>query len=374
MTKQILIMVLDAGFGHRKAAEAVEAAINELYGDQCRVNVVNPLHSDDIPTLIRNIEQDYDSVVTDDPDLFMLAYAATDAPVVARLLHDVTTAVLDQTITDLFRTYQPDLIVMTYPAFAKAIMWVSQKLQQPIPINVVVTDLTEVHSLWFNKKVDLTFVPTEQVYQQALDHGLSGKKVFVSGLPVQPAIARETRDKATIRKSLGWEVDLTTGLIVGSVRTGQTAAVTQLLDRSGLGLQLAAVAGGDLETEQKLRATEWKGVTHVYGMVKNLPEMMHAADFIVCKAGGLIVSEALACGLPLILYEALPGQEIGNLQYVVENSAGAWSPGAIGALTTAYAWLSGDQTELDKVRAAARRIGKPRAAYDIAEQVFNQIR
>lgn len=372
--KQILIMVLDAGFGHRKAAEAVEAAINEVYGDQCRVNVVNPLQADDLPGLIKRMEQDYDTVVTDDPELFMLAYAATNAPVVARLIHDVTTTVLDQTITDLFRTYRPDLIVATHPAFAKAIMWASQKMQQPTPINVVVTDLTEVHSLWFNKNADLTFVPTDQVYQQALDHGLSEEKVFLSGLPVQPAIAHEKRDKAAIRKSLGWEVDLTTGLIVGSVRTGQTAAVTQLLDRSGLGLQLAAVAGGDQETEQELRATEWKGVTHVYGMVKNLPEMMHAADFIVCKAGGLIVSEALACGLPLILYEALPGQEIGNLQYVVDNGAGAWSPGAIGALTTAYAWLSGDQTELDKVRAAARRIGKPRAAYDIAEQIFNQIR
>ncbi len=371
--KQILILVMDAGFGHRKAAEAIEAAINELHGEQCRVNIVNPLHSDDIPSLVRNMEKDYDTVVVDDPDLFMLAYAATDTPVVARLIHDVTTAVLDQTITDMFRTYQPDLIITTHFAFAKAIMWVSQKLQQPTPVNVVVTDLTNVHSLWFNENADLIFVPTEQVYQQALDQDLPEEKVFLSGLPVQPAIARETRDKATIRKSLGWDLDLTTGLIVGSVRTGQTAAVAQLLDRSGLGIQVVAVAGGDQETEQKLRATEWKGVTHVYGMVKNLPEMMHAADFIVCKAGGLIVSEALACGLPLILYEALPGQEIGNLQYVVENGAGAWSPGAIGALTTAYAWLSGGQTKLEEVRAAARRIGKPRAAYDIAEQVVKQI-
>jgi 1,2-diacylglycerol 3-beta-galactosyltransferase len=124
--------------------------------------------------------------------------------------------------------------------------------------------------------------------------------------------------------------------------------------------------------ENELKTTEWQGNVHTYGLVSNLPEMMHAADFIVCKAGGLIVTEALACGLPLILYEALPGQEVGNLRYVVESGAGAWSPGPLGVLTTAYAWLGGDQDELHKARNIARHIGKPRAAYDIADWIMKQ--
>ena len=111
---------------------------------------------------------------------------------------------------------------------------------------------------------------------------------------------------------------------------------------------------------------------HTYGFVDNMPEMLKAADFIICKAGGLIVSESLACGLPLILYEALPGQEVGNVKYVTEAGAGDWSPGPIGALTTCYSWFAGEGEIFKGRRAAARKIGKPRAAYDIAEWVMRQ--
>ncbi len=43
MRKSILILTSDAGFGHRKAAEAIGEAFLELYGEQCEVNIVNPL-------------------------------------------------------------------------------------------------------------------------------------------------------------------------------------------------------------------------------------------------------------------------------------------------------------------------------------------
>ncbi|MEJ2150074.1 MAG: galactosyldiacylglycerol synthase, partial [Chloroflexota bacterium] len=68
-----------------------------------------------------------------------------------------------------------------------------------------------------------------------------------------------------------------------------------------------------------------------------------------------------------------PGQEAGNARFVVESGAGAWSPGPIGVLTTAYAWLAKDALELKERQAAARRVGRPRAAYHIAELLVGQI-
>jgi UDP-N-acetylglucosamine:LPS N-acetylglucosamine transferase len=49
---------------------------------------------------------------------------------------------------------------------------------------------------------------------------------------------------------------------------------------------------------------------------------MRAADCILSKAGGLTVSEALVCGLPLILVDIIPGQETGNANHVVYGNAG----------------------------------------------------
>ncbi len=373
MTKQILILTSDAGFGHRRAAEAVEAAVRDVGGNGCHVSIANPLQEPSIPDLVRSLETSYDEVVTDDPTLYQLTYMATDAPVVARLIQEATTSVLNRVLTELVADYRPDVIVTTYPAFSRAAVKAAHALSHPAPVDVVVTDLIDVHSLWFNNSAALTFVPTGNVYKQAVEHGLSKTRVHLSGLPIHPDFANETRDQAAIRQALGWEPDITTALIVGSARTRQTAAIARLLDQSGLPLQVVVVGGGDPEIEAQLKATEWKGAVRTYGLTRNMPEMLHAADFIVCKAGGLIVTEALACGLPLILYEALPGQEVGNVRYVVESGAGAWSPGTIGVLTTAYTWLAGDQAELRKARAAARRIGKPRAAYEVAERISRQI-
>jgi 1,2-diacylglycerol 3-beta-galactosyltransferase len=372
MVRQILILTSDAGYGHRRAAEAVEAAVQEMHGDRYQTAIVNPLQDPDVPGLIKRLESGYDGMVTDDPTLYQIAYTATDAPMVVRLIQDVTTTVLNDTLTELVAVHLPDLIVTTHPAFTQAALRASENLSRAIPISVVVTDLIGVHGLWFHPKASQTFVPTEQVYVQALDHGLDQDRVALTGLPVHPAFMKETREREEIRRALGWEPEQTTGLVVGSPRTTRTTDIVRLLDRSGLPLQLVAVTGGNVETEQQLRSTGWSGTVHVYGLVDNMPEMMHAADFVVCKAGGLIVTEALACGVPPLLYEALPGQETGNARFVVESGAGAWSPGPIGVLTTAYAWLAKDAQELKRCQAAARRVGKPRAAYDITELLVRQ--
>lgn len=374
MTYKCLILTSDAGFGHRKAAQAVEAALQDAYGDQIDTVVNNPLDDPDLPDLFRTIEVTYDGMVTEEPTLYQIAYAATDAPVVAQLMQSVSTTVLNRVLKRWVQTIQPDIVITTYPAYTQAIIEAGRKARQHFPVDVVVTDLIGVHSIWLHQEASRTFVPTEQVYQQALEQGLNSERIYLSGLPVHPKLARlKQRSREEIRKELGWDPSMTTALIVGSARSRQTTSVARLLDRSGLPLQVVAVAGGDSETADQLKQTPWQGTVHTYGLIDNMPEMMRAADMIICKAGGLIVSESLASGLPLILYEALPGQEVGNVRFVVDAGAGAWSPGPIGALTTVYAWLNNGQTELKKRREAAERVGKPHAAHEIAEQIFLQL-
>lgn len=372
MTKNVLILTADAGFGHRRAAEAIEGALQSTYGDVCSVKLMNPLHDPSLPDLVKSLESGYDEMVVDDPTLYQIAYSATDAPVVAQLMQRITTRVLNDTLSEWIAIYRPHVVVTTYPAFTQASIRAVQTAGHQVPVNVVVTDLIGVHNLWFHSSATSTFVPTGNVYRQALDSGLSKNNVQLTGLPVNPAIARDSRPQAEIRRALGWREDMITCIVVGSARTRQTAGIAQLLDRSGLGLQVVAISGGDAKIDQNLKAAEWQGVVHTYGFVENMAEMMKAADFIVCKAGGLIVTESLACGLPLILYEALPGQEVGNVKYVTEAGAGDWSPGPIGALTTAYSWFAGDGDLFKKRRIAARKLGKPRAAYEIADWLMRQ--
>jgi len=135
-------------------------------------------------------------------------------------------------------------------------------------------------------------------------------------------------------------------------------------------LQLLVVAGGDDELYDQLQSEEWHGPAHVYNFVDNMPELMHASDCIICKAGGLIVTESLACGLPLLLVDVLPGQETGNADYVVQGGAGALSPAPLDGLETLCHWLLRGGEGLAQCAENARRLGKPRAAYDVAERAW----
>jgi 1,2-diacylglycerol 3-beta-galactosyltransferase len=373
MPRTILILTADAGFGHRRAAQAVSEALVEQYGDDCEVQIINPIEDPDIPRFLKQAESGYDRMVIEDPGLYLLSYKTSDTPPVASAMQDILAVALHKALSKIIDHYQPDVVVTTYPAYIQAVIRVLREQGTQTKTIVVITDLIDVHDLWFHKKASLTFATTRYVYDQALERGLAADRVYFSGLPVQPAIARETRDQTTIRESLGWDPYQTTALIVGSARSRHTAIITKLLDQSGLNLQTAAISGGAPEIDDEFARSDWHSTVHTYGLVKNLPEMMLAADFIICKAGGLVVSEALACGLPLILYEALPGQEAGNVRYVVESGAGVWAPGPTGALSAVYTWLAGKEHDLETYRAAAEQTGRPRAAYEIAEQIYQRM-
>jgi 1,2-diacylglycerol 3-beta-galactosyltransferase len=86
----------------------------------------------------------------------------------------------------------------------------------------------------------------------------------------------------------------------------------------------------------------------------------------VCKAGGLITTEALACGLPLALVDVIPGQEQGNAQFVVEGGAGVVADDPLELLEYCFHWLQQDSATLKQCAERARKLGRPSAAMDVA--------
>ena len=97
---------------------------------------------------------------------------------------------------------------------------------------------------------------------------------------------------------------------------------------------------------------------------------MRAADCVIGKAGELTVSEALACGLPLILVDVIPGQETGNADDVVFGNAGVLVRDPIVVLETICHWLEKDKLYYKQQAENARQLGRPRAAFDAAEWIW----
>jgi UDP-N-acetylglucosamine:LPS N-acetylglucosamine transferase len=368
--RRVLILTSDAGLGHRNAAEAIAAALDRTYGDNCTVEIVNPLADERVPGLLRSSQDDYDLFVQEMPELYEFGYQASDAAVPTSVIEGVLIVALFLVIRDLVRRHDPDVVVTTIPIYQAPVGAVFATGERRVPLITVVTDLVTIHRLWFSQAADLCIVPTEIARDLATSYGLAPERVIVAGIPVDPAIAEGEREADEIRGELDWRLDLPALLAVGGKRVENMLPVLQALNHAGMPLQLAAVAGGDDALYRQFQEVEWHAVTHVYNFVDNMPVLMRASDLVLCKAGGLIVSEALACGLPLVLIDVIPGQEVGNAEYVVEHGAGELAEDPLAALEIIYHWLENDRELLAERRRDARRVGRPRAAFEIAEYAW----
>jgi 1,2-diacylglycerol 3-beta-galactosyltransferase len=368
--KRILILTADAGFGHRSAANAISAALQEEYGERCRVEIANPLDDKRTPAVLRDSQMDYDRLVREMPDVYKLRYEISDAPVSTAIMESVVTVMLFRVMQDILRQSSPDVILVTHPMCLAPLHAALAVEKLDVPFFTVITDLLSVHRMWFHSAADLILAPNETVRKQALELDILAEKVQVTGIPVNPAFVREQRSPAQIRQELGWHPHQTTALIVGSKRVKHLEEVLHVLNHSWFPIQLVVVAGGDDERYEKLQDMEWHAPVHLYNFVESMPTLMCAADLMVCKAGGLIVTESLACGLPMLIIDVTPGQEEGNAEYVVKNGAADLAESPLQALEHLCHWLIEDQVLLRERAEAARGLGFPRAAYTIADYIW----
>lgn len=365
-TQHFLILTADVGYGHRSAANAVAAALEEHYQSRCTVEVVNPLDDKRAPSFLRSIQTDYDKLVRRMPDLYKLEYQVTDEPLPSYIVDRGLMVLLFDVLQTTLKQREPDTVIVTNPMFNAPLNAVIALNRWPIPFMTVITDLTNVHRQWFVDGTEMLLLPTQEVYEQARGLGFPDERLAVTGIPVKPEIAHETRPPQAIREEFGWRNDLTTVLAVGSRRVKNLERILHVLNHSGLPIQLVLVAGGDETRYEHFHNIDWHVQTYCYDFVDQIPAFMRAADVLVTKAGGLIVSEALASGLPMLLVDITPGQEEGNADYVAKNGAGEIALDPVIALETLFHWLVGDQSLLAERAENARVLGRPGAAFEAA--------
>jgi 1,2-diacylglycerol 3-beta-galactosyltransferase len=366
--KRVLILTADAGFGHRSAANAIQAALEELYGGQVTVDVVNALDEPTSPAFLRDSQSDYDRWVRNVPELYQLGYEASDNPVPTAILEQSLIILLLETMRLLLERYKPNLVVNTYPAYQTPMLTAIRRFKRSrIPFFTVITDLSTIHRLWFDRRVSGCLVPNSLVADLATTYGVDASKVTITGIPVSPAISHETRARNKIRKELGWLPDIPTVLAVGSKRVDRLMDTLNVINHFGCDLQLAVVAGNDEVVYNELSHVDWHIPAYIYNFVENMPTLLKASDLLVCKAGGLILTEALASGLPMMLIEVIPGQETGNAEYVTAYGAADIAQSPIEVLETLRHLMKDDQSLLKKRAANAVLIGKPSSAFDTAK-------
>jgi len=231
---------------------------------------------------------------------------------------------------ELIKKFAPDILVCTH-AFPSGIASILKE-EFHIPMVSIITDFT-VHPFWIHPNTDLYLVGSTQLRSVLEKRGIPGKRIKVTGIPVDPRFC-DTLTKEAARERLALKSGIPTLLLMGGgAGLGPIGKILRSLRKLRHPVQVIVVTGvnrGLRKRMEKIAIRVNKGrdrgnvsLKHVriYGFVHNIHQLMCAADLLITKPGGLTSSEALAAEVPLLIVRPLPGQEIRNAQYLLKENA-----------------------------------------------------
>jgi len=376
---KILILFSDAGGGHRTTAEAIVEAIRLEYPGRIDTETLDFFKAYS-PYPFSRFPEWYPAMVSR-PRAWGLAYHQFDRRSRIGALMAVLWLYVGRRAIRMLREHPADLVLTVHPQAIdptrRALASESRRNRdRKPPFVVIVVDLISTHAAWFDPHVDLTLVPTEAAEHNARKI-LDPARVRLTGLPIPIRFSQPPANRNMLRKDLGWPLDRPMVLLVGGGEgmgpiEGSARAIASAFATAPGTIPgpvripgLAIAAGRNEAARQRLEQIDWPILAFVYSFRSDMDRLMHAADILVTKAGPATIGEALNCGLPMILYSRLPGQEEGSVGFIVEGGAGVWAPTPTEIVAAIRRWLDQPAT-LAAARVACRRMARPRAAAEIA--------
>ncbi len=368
--KRILFLFSDTGGGHRAAAEAIRDALLIRYLEEASIEMVD-VFRDYSPFPFKYMPEMYPWIISRSKSSWALSYHLTNTNRNARIITNGVYVSIEKGLLRMFREHPSDVVVCVHSVLTQPSLQALMHFENRPPFVSVVTDLVSTHHFWYDRGVERCLVPTKPALERGLRSGLKPEQLRVTGLPVHPQFAQQLKDKAVARQELGWDADLPTILMVGGGEgMGPLYKTARAINDQRLKCQIVIIAGRNQALKEKLEESHWTQPTHIYPFVTNMPVLMAAADMLVSKAGPATISEACIAGLPVILYDAIPGQETGNVDFVVQNGAGVFAPTSHEVTETIRGWLAEGPQGLKRRSDNARRLGRPNAVWDIADEIW----
>lgn len=371
--KRIVFLMSDTGAGHRAAADAIRAAMDIRYPDQYAHTPVD-IYRRYTPLPFNRMPEIYPRWVHWARPTWGWGYRFTNH----RHRGDALMALLNwlwgRGTQALPFEHPAEVVVSVHALFSRPIMHAYNRTLPYRPRFVtVVTDLVTTHAFWYEPEVERCLVPTQAAYDRALHYGLKPDQLRLTGMPVHPKFLEPARDAGEVRRAMGLHPTRPTVLVAGGGEgMGPVYRIARELNRHRLSMQLIVIAGRNRALREQLEAVQWHQPTVIYPFVNNMPDLLAAADILVTKAGPTTVSEACAAGVPLVLSGAVPGQEDGNVTHIVDHHAGAYAPGAKRVAATVAAWLAEGSVGLARRAENARRLARPDAVWDVAQEIHWQ--
>jgi len=319
--KRIDLIFFEAGGGHRAAATALQAVIDQQQRgwDVKLVNLQEILDPLDIFRKYTGIRmQDIYNLLLKkgwtlgSPQLTVAMHA------LIRIYHRGQVRLLKQ----YWAQGERDLVVSLIPNFNRA-------LRESLPETPLVTVLTDFADypphFWIEERQDQYFIcGTDKAVEQALALGHPRERIFLtSGMILRPKFYDPIKvDREEGRDQLGLDAEIPTGLVLFG---GEGSNVMlEIAKRVTARAQFIFICGKNQKLAERLRRLPTTFPKYVEGFTSEIPYYMHLSDFFIGKPGPGSISEALAMHLPVIVEcnaWTLP-QERYNTQWIREKDVG----------------------------------------------------
>ena len=373
MAKRILVLSASVGAGHLRAAQAVELALRELAPD-AHVENADMLQFTNAP-FRRVYGRFYLDLVNKAPHVLGYFYDLMDRPPSAQRKSDRLRLAVEKLnlrpFVSLMHRESWDLVINTHFLPAEIIANLRIRGELSTPHFTVTTDF-ETHRLWVNQPCERYFTATGEGAAYLVHWGVPPAAVEATGIPIHPVFSQtKSREECLARQGLVGDRPIVLQL-AGGFGVGPIHQLFQSLLAIQIPLEVVAVAGRNeaMKVQLELIAVPERHRVKVLGFTHQIDELMAVADVVVTKPGGLTTSEALARGAVMAIVNPIPGQESRNSDFLLENGA-AIKINNIATLAYKLTALLEDRPRLVALRARARILGRPRAAFDIAQQALD---
>jgi UDP-N-acetylglucosamine:LPS N-acetylglucosamine transferase len=198
------------------------------------------------------------------------------------------------------RRFDPDVVVSVFNLASQALGRLRARGRLTCPVVTYLSD-PGPHPYWVHPAVDLYLVPLAETARGLTAYG--ARRTAVVAELVRPRFADHPIGRAEARRRLGLPLDADVVLVSGgSLATGTLQRTVGRLARAGV--LPVTLCGTDAVLRRRLSRRR-AGVA--LGWTDDVAAVMAAADVLVDNAGGVTCAEALASGLPVVLFRPLPG-------------------------------------------------------------------
>ena len=370
---RLLFLIADTGGGHRAAASAVARQLEAQSPGEHEIRIVDPF-AEAAPKVVARAAELYGPLTRRAAWGWGALYHATNSRAAVAAIEGSALRLVDRGIRRC-ATPAPAAIVSFHPLLNHPAVRVARRLSPRPPVMTVITDLVDVHASWACAGVDAVVTPSPGGWDRCRRAGIPAARCYEIGLAVDPAYAEPPPDadeRRRLREQLGLSPERFVVLLCGGADgSGGIARRARALAAAGLDIDLAVICGRNAGCTEKLHGlVDHRGhPVPVHAFVDNMREWFRAADVVATKAGPSTIAESMCCGVPLLLTFYLPGQERGNVEWVVDSGAGRYVPFTRQLVDAVAELATPGSPAYARMRATVRELARPEATRRVADLI-----